>query len=70
MSSPENYLGQEYLPVDYEHDLSKGQRSYLREQGVSAEDFARLSPLDQDEWLDETKVGAYDSMRNFNGSKI
>lgn len=59
------YLGKIYNPVDYYHDLSKGERSYLSEQGISEAEFARMNAVDQNDWQAEAKTAAYDSMRNF-----
>lgn len=67
MAKPEIYLGKVYKPLDADHDLSRGQRSYLKEQGISKDQFNRMSPLDQHDWKDETKNPAYESMRNYKG---
>jgi len=60
-------LNENYKPLDSSHDLSKGERSYLREQGLSERDFDRLSPREQNEWKDECKNPAYESMRKYKG---
>jgi hypothetical protein len=70
MNKPVRYLGKDYKPVDFTHDLSKGQRSYLREQGISEESFKRMGPVSQSEWKEETKENAYNDMRNYKGTKI
>ena len=66
MEKSELYLGKIYKPLDVDHDLSKGERSYLREQGISKEDFRRLDSVAQNDWKDECKNPAYENMRNYN----
>ena len=64
---PEKFLGKVYRPLDWSHDLTSGERSYLKEHGISAEDFDRLDPVAQHDWFDECKNPAYESMRNYKG---
>jgi hypothetical protein len=70
MDKPILYRGKEYKPLDFTHDLSKGQRSYLREQGISEQNFSKMNPVAQSEWKQETKETAYDHMRKYKGTKI
>ena len=45
------------------HNLTRGGKAYLREQGVSEEEFSRMGDIQQQEWLEEIKLGSYDRMR-------
>lgn len=56
-------------PIEWEHDLHKGDRAYLREQGVTERDFKRMDPVSQNEWKEECNLGAYETMRNY-GKKV
>lgn len=64
MSRPEVYLGKTYKPLEWEHDLTKGERSYLREQGIRPEDFSKLDSVAQNDWKGECKDPYYEHMRN------
>lgn len=55
--------------LESSHDLSKGERSYLKEQGISSTDFDRLPPTAQREWKEECKNPAYESMRGYGRKK-
>jgi len=54
-------------PLESSHDLSKGERSYLQEHGISTRQFDRMTPRAQREWKDECKNPAYESMRRYRG---
>ena len=47
------------------HDLTPGEKSYLREQSISPEQFDRMSPVEQHEWKDEMRNPHYEHMRRF-----
>lgn len=54
----------EFLPkLDSLRDLSKGQRAYMKELGVTAKEFDRLDPQSQREWKQESKDGHYEKNR-------
>jgi hypothetical protein len=64
MNRSVEYLGQFYQPVDYHHDLTRGERSYLSDHGIGEAEFIRMNAVDQSDWQKEAKEAAYDSMRN------
>lgn len=47
------------------HDLTQGERSYLKEQGISPLAFDAMSREEQDDWKEEMKEPAYEHMRNW-----
>lgn len=47
------------------HDLSKGEKSYLKEQGISPDAFDRMDIESQKDWKEEMKNPAYEHMRNW-----
>jgi hypothetical protein len=51
--------------LDSAHDLSAGERAYLREQGVKQDEFDRMDARAQREWKDEMRDPHYEDMRNF-----
>jgi len=51
--------------LDSAHDLSKGEREYLKQQKISPRDFDRMSSEDQKDWKREMKEPAYEHMRNW-----
>lgn len=51
--------------LDSAHDLSRGEREYLRQQGVSLSAFDSMAPDEQHDWLDEMKNPSYENMRNW-----
>ena len=55
-------------PLDSVHDLSKGEREYLGEQGVSSDAFDKMSAEEQQDWKREMQNPAYEDMRNWEGS--
>lgn len=63
MSKPVFFAGQAYKPLESAHDLSKGERSYLKEHGITPEAFDRLDAVSQSEWKDECKNPAYENLR-------
>ncbi len=65
MNRSVEYLGKIYYPVDYYHDLTRGERSYLSDHGISEAEFFNMNAVDQNDWKREAKEAAYDSMRNF-----
>ena len=56
-------------PFELDRDFSKGERSYLREQGITERDFNKLDNTAREEWKDECKNPAYETMRNY-GKKV
>jgi len=50
--------------LDSTHDLTKGEKSYLKEQNLSPEQFDKLDVVSQHEWKDELNNPHYDTMRN------
>ena len=42
-------------------DLSRGQKDYLKRQGVSEHDFDRLDAKAKREWIEETHENYYES---------
>lgn len=65
MPKPQVFAKQLYKPLDSTHDLTKGERSYLKEQGISLNKFDKMDAVSQNEWKEECKLGAYESMRNY-----
>lgn len=65
MSTPVLFGGKHYKPLESAHDLSKGERSYLKEHGIRPEEFDKLDPVSQNEWREECKEPAYENMRKF-----
>ncbi len=63
MSREEVYLGQLYKPKSWEHDLSKGERSYMKEQGIGEHQFAKMDSVAQTDWKNECKNPSYDGIR-------
>jgi hypothetical protein len=57
------YRGQEYKPLDSIRDLNRADRAYLKEQGISTEQFDKMNPVEQNEWKEECKDLAYDNIR-------
>ena len=55
--------------LDSTHDLSRGERSYLKEQGISAAQFDKMDNLSKREWKDECREPHYESMRGYKGRK-
>lgn len=47
------------------HDLTRGEREYLRKQNISEREFDRMNPRSQHEWKGECKDEAYRDMNNF-----
>lgn len=48
----------ELKPLEYRH-LKKSEKSYLKQQGISEQEFKNLDPLSQKEWKEECHEGAY-----------
>lgn len=70
MSKPVLFADKAYMPLSSLHDLSKGERSYLEEHGIKPRDFDKLDAISQNEWREECKEPAYESMRKFEKRKI
>lgn len=47
-------------PLDSVLDLSKGDRDYLRRKGINGSQFDKMTALEQNEWKEECKEGAYE----------
>jgi len=56
-------------PLELNGNFTKGERSYLREQGITEREFNKLGNVAREEWKDECKNPAYETMRNY-GKKI
>jgi hypothetical protein len=63
MGKPIEYGKQVYKPVDYDHDLSRGKRAYLKVQGITEQQFRKMDAVSQREWLGETQEPSYEHMR-------
>lgn len=47
-------------PLDSAHDLSKGDKDYLKRKGISSQQFDKMDPTAQNEWKNECKTGYYE----------
>jgi hypothetical protein len=65
IQKPVEFGKQIHTSVDFEHDLSRGQRAMLREHAISEEEFKKMDPVSQREWLDEARDPSYEHMRGY-----
>lgn len=52
--------------LDSIHDLTKGEREYLKRQGIRAELFDRMPLEEQQEWKESVQQEEYRDMLDFN----
>ena len=61
--TPVFFEGKNCKPLSSIHDLSKGERSYLKEHGITPDEFDRLDSISQNEWREECQELAYEDVR-------
>jgi hypothetical protein len=69
MPKPEVFGNKLYKPLDSVHDLTRGERSYLKEHGISEREFDKMDAVSQHEWKGECQEVAYESMRGYKYKK-
>ena len=49
--------------------LTRGQRQFLARKGIRGREWDNMKPSEQEEWLEEMKLGAYDRSDRISGTQ-